>query len=152
MNWREFSKEGHWPTLLSAFLYFDVSFMVWVVLGPLSLYLSQDLGLSIEEKFSVVAIPILAGALLRAPLGMLADHIGPKLTGIIAQVIVILGMAYAWIFGLHSKLAVELLGVVLGLGSATAKLAPGIWAWCSTPCSCHGWPSTGVGKRCSACC
>src|SRR4030067_324617 len=103
---REFMQAGHWPTLLSAFLYFDVSFMVWVVLGPLSLYLSQDLGLSIEEKFSIVAIPILAGALLRVPLGMLADHIGPKLTGSIAQIIVILGMTYAWIFGLHSKLEV----------------------------------------------
>lgn len=123
MNWREFSKEGHWPTLLSAFLYFDVSFMVWVVLGPLSLYLSQDLGLSIEEKFSIVAIPILAGALLRVPLGMLADHIGPKLTGSIAQIIVILGMAYAWIFGLHSKLEVELLGVVLGLAGASFAVA-----------------------------
>jgi NNP family nitrate/nitrite transporter-like MFS transporter len=123
MNWREFSKEGHWPTLLSAFLYFDVSFMVWVVLGPLSLYLSQDLGLSIEEKFSIVAIPILAGALLRVPLGMLADHMGPKRTGSIAQIIVIVGMAYAWIFGLHSKLEVELLGVVLGLAGASFAVA-----------------------------
>jgi NNP family nitrate/nitrite transporter-like MFS transporter len=123
MNWRAFSKEGHWPTLLAAFLYFDVSFMVWVVLGPLSLYLSQDLGLSIEEKFSVVAIPILAGALLRVPLGMLADHMGPKRTGSIAQMIVIAGMAYAWIFGLHSKLEVELLGVVLGLAGASFAVA-----------------------------
>jgi len=123
MNWREFSKAGHWPTLLAAFLYFDVSFMVWVVLGPLSLYLSQDLGLTIEEKFSVVAIPILAGALLRMPLGMLADHMGPKRTGSIAQIIVIAGMAYAWIFGLHSKLEVELLGVVLGLAGASFAVA-----------------------------
>jgi NNP family nitrate/nitrite transporter-like MFS transporter len=123
MNWREFKQAGHWPTLLSAFLYFDVSFMVWVVLGPLSLYLSQDLGLTIEEKFSVVAIPILAGALLRVPLGMLADHLGPKLTGSLAQMIVIAGMAYAWIFGLHSKLDVELLGVVLGLAGASFAVA-----------------------------
>ena len=123
MNWREFRQVGHWPTLLSAFLYFDVSFMVWVVLGPLSLYLSQDLGLSIEEKFSVVAIPILAGALLRVPLGMLADHLGPKRTGSFAQMVVIAGMAYAWIFGLHSKLDVELLGVVLGLAGASFAVA-----------------------------
>ena len=123
MNWREFSKAGHWPTLLAAFLYFDVSFMVWVVLGPLSLYLSQDLGLSIEEKFSVVAIPILAGAVLRMPLGMLADHLGPKRTGALAQVIVIAGMAYAWIFGLHSKFEVEMLGVVLGLAGASFAVA-----------------------------
>ena len=123
MNWREFKQAGHWPTLLSAFLYFDVSFMVWVVLGPLSLYLTQDLGLTIEEKFSVVAIPILAGALLRVPLGMLADHLGPKRTGSLAQMFVIAGMAYAWIFGLHSKLEVELLGVVLGLAGASFAVA-----------------------------
>jgi NNP family nitrate/nitrite transporter-like MFS transporter len=123
MNWREFSKAGHWPTLVAAFLYFDVSFMVWVMLGPLSLYLSQDLGLTIEEKFSVVAIPILAGALLRMPLGLLADHLGPKRTGSLAQMIVIAGMAYAWAFGLHSKLEVELLGVVLGLAGASFAVA-----------------------------
>ena len=26
---------GHWPTLLTSFLYFDVSFMVWTILGAL---------------------------------------------------------------------------------------------------------------------
>ena len=35
MSLRDFRKAGHPPTLLSAFLYFDVSFMVWVILGPL---------------------------------------------------------------------------------------------------------------------
>src|SRR3989344_1598931 len=120
MNWREFKQAGHWPTLLSAFLYFDVSFMAWVVLGPLSLYLTQDLGLTIEEKFSVVAIPILAGALLRVPLGMLADHLGPKLTGSLAQMVVIAGMAYAWVFGV---LLIPL-GIVLVLYMLMAKDAP----------------------------
>ncbi|MEK6748270.1 MAG: nitrate/nitrite transporter [Pseudomonadota bacterium] len=123
MNFREFKQAGHWPTLLAAFLYFDVSFMVWVVLGPLSLYVSQDLALSIEEKFTIVAVPILAGALLRMPLGFLADHIGPKRTGIAAQSIVIAGMAYAWIFGLHSKVEVELLGIVLGVAGASFAVA-----------------------------
>jgi len=104
MNFREFKQAGHWPTLLSAFLYFDVSFMVWVMLGPLSLYITQELGMPVEEKFTVVAIPILCGALLRIPLGMLADHFGPKLTGILAQLVVMLGMAYVFLFGLHSKL------------------------------------------------
>ncbi len=123
MNWREFRQAGHWPTLLSAFLYFDISFMVWVVLGPLSLYLTKDLGLSIEEKFGVVAIPILAGALLRIPLGMAADHIGPKRTGQLGQLIVAAGLAYAWLFGLHSKLEVEILGMVLGVAGASFAVA-----------------------------
>ncbi|MBI3571828.1 MAG: MFS transporter, partial [Gammaproteobacteria bacterium] len=99
MNWREFRQAGHWPTLLSAFLYFDVSFMVWVMLGPLAVYIGKALELPAEEMFTVVAIPILAGAALRIPMGMLADHIGPKRTGQIGQLVVMAGLAYAWLAG-----------------------------------------------------
>lgn len=123
MNWREFKQAGHWPTLLAAFLYFDISFMVWVVLGPLSLYLTQDLGLAIEEKFTIVAIPILCGALLRVPLGSLADHIGPKRAGQLGQLVVMAGMTYAWLWGLHSKLEVEIFGIVLGVAGASFAVA-----------------------------
>ncbi len=123
MDWKEFRRAGHWPTLLSAFLYFDVSFMAWVVLGPLMAYLSQDLGLSLEEKFSIVAVPILCGAAMRIPLGMLADHIGPKRAGQIGQAIVILGIGYVWLFGLHSKLELESLGLVLGVAGASFAVA-----------------------------
>jgi NNP family nitrate/nitrite transporter-like MFS transporter len=123
MNWREFKQAGHWPTLLSAFLYFDVSFMAWVVLGPLMMYLGQELGLNVEEKFTLVAIPILAGAMLRMPMGMLADHLGPKRTGQFGQLLVIVGLVYAWLFGLSSKLEVEVLGMVLGVAGASFAVA-----------------------------
>lgn len=123
MNLKEFKQAGHWPTLLSAFLYFDVSFMVWVMLGPLSLYITQELGLPVGEKFTIVAIPILCGAILRIPLGMLADHIGPKITGQLAQLLVILGMGYVFLFGLHSKLEVETLGLILGVAGASFAVA-----------------------------
>jgi MFS transporter, NNP family, nitrate/nitrite transporter len=39
-------KAGHWPTLLTAFIYFDFSFMVWTVLGPLSAHIKESLHLS----------------------------------------------------------------------------------------------------------
>jgi NNP family nitrate/nitrite transporter-like MFS transporter len=123
MNLREFRQAGHWPTLISAFLYFDVSFMVWVMLGPLSLYITKELGLPVEEKFTIVAIPILCGAFLRIPLGMLADSIGPKKTGVLAQVLVIASMAYVFEFGLHSKLELEMLGLALGLAGASFAVA-----------------------------
>jgi NNP family nitrate/nitrite transporter-like MFS transporter len=123
MNLKEFKQAGHWPTLLAAFLYFDVSFMVWVMLGPLSLYITKDLGLAVEEKFTIVAIPILAGAFFRPLLGSLADHMGPKLTGILAQVLVMLGLGYVFLFGLHSKLEVELLGALLGVAGASFAVA-----------------------------
>jgi len=123
MNWKEFGRAGHWPTLLSAFLYFDVSFMAWVVLGPLMTYIGQDLGLTLEERFSVLAVPILCGALFRIPLGMAADHIGPKRAGQIGQLIVLAGVAYTWLIGLQSKLELEILGLLLGLAGASFAVA-----------------------------
>jgi NNP family nitrate/nitrite transporter-like MFS transporter len=123
MNWKEFRKTGHWPTLLSAFLYFDVSFMVWVMLGPLAAYISTALELPPDQMFTVVAIPILAGAALRIPMGMLADHIGPKRTGQLGQLIVMAGIGASWFFGIHSKLHVELLGIVLGVAGASFAVA-----------------------------
>lgn len=123
MDFRDFRKAGHWPTLLAAFLYFDFSFMVWVTLGPLIIYISRDLNIAMEEKFTLVAIPILAGALWRLPVGMLADHFGGKRTATVAQSLVIAAMAYAWIFGLNSKLDVQLLGVVLGIAGASFAVA-----------------------------
>jgi len=35
MKLSDLKNAGHWPTLLAAFLYFDFSFMIWTVLGPL---------------------------------------------------------------------------------------------------------------------
>ena len=40
---KDFLKAGHTPTLFAAFLYFDISFMVWVMLGPLGVQIAQDL-------------------------------------------------------------------------------------------------------------
>ena len=46
MHKSAFLKAGHTPTLLAAFLYFDLAFMVWVLLGPLGVGIAKDLGLS----------------------------------------------------------------------------------------------------------
>ena len=35
MKLSELKSAGHWPTLVTAFLYFDFSFMVWTLLGVL---------------------------------------------------------------------------------------------------------------------
>ena len=123
MQFAEFKKAGHWPTLLAAFLYFDISFMAWVALGPLMVYIARNMNLAVNEKFTLVAIPVLAGALLRVPMGILADSIGAKRTGIIAQVVVIAATAGVWYFGLPDKLAVQLFGVALGIGGASFAVA-----------------------------
>ena len=123
MKLSEFRQAGHWPTLLAAFLYFDIGFMAWVAMGPLIVYITKSMQFTVDEKFGLVAIPVLAGAILRIPMGMLADSIGSKRTGILAQIVVILGTAYVWQMGLDSKLAIEIFGIVLGVGGASFAVA-----------------------------
>src|SRR2546428_10031920 len=96
MKLSNLKNSGHWPTLLTAFLYFDFSFMVWTVLGPLGAQIGESLHLSPEQKGLMVALPILSGAILRIALGMLVDRIGAKNTGVIAQLVVIAGLALGW--------------------------------------------------------
>ena len=123
MNLAEFRKAGHWPTLLAAFLYFDISFMAWVSLGPLITFVAHGLHLSVPEKFSILSIPVLSGALLRVPLGILADSIGSKRTGIGAQIVVLVATLLVALFGLPSKVAIETFALVLGLGGASFAVA-----------------------------
>ena len=127
---KEFLKAGHAPTLFSAFLYFDMSFMVWVLLGALGVQIAADLGLTPAEKGFMVAVPILTGALLRMVNGVLVDRIGPKLTGAISQMIVISGLLLAWLLNVNSYEGILALGVVLGVaGSSFAVALPLASRW-----------------------
>jgi len=123
MRLSELKNTGHWPTLLSAFLYFDFSFMVWTVLGPLGAQIGETLNLSPGQKGLMVALPILAGAVLRILLGLLADRVRAKNAGIMAQLVVITGLAVAWIFGLPNYPAALLMGLVLGFAGASFAVA-----------------------------
>ena len=125
-----FLKAGHLPTLFASFLYFDLSFMVWVLLGPLGVAVAKDLHLDPGHKGLMVATPVLAGALLRPVLGVLVDRFRPKRVGIGAQIVVIAGLIAAWTIGIHSFAATLLLGCVLGLAGASFAVAlPLASAW-----------------------
>ena len=118
-----FLKSGHTPTLFAAFLYFDLSFMVWVLLGPLAVQIAQDLQLTAAQKGLMVATPVLAGALLRLVMGILVDHLKPKMAGLIGQVIVIAALLIAWYFGISSYTQVLVLGLALGMAGASFAVA-----------------------------
>ncbi|WP_191485040.1 nitrate/nitrite transporter [Pseudomonas sp. FEN] len=118
-----FWKAGHTPTLFAAFLYFDLSFMVWYLLGPLAVQIATDLQLTTQQRGFMVATPILAGAFLRFIMGMLADQLSPKTAGIIGQVIVIAALLVAWQLGIHSYEQALLLGVFLGMAGASFAVA-----------------------------
>ena len=120
---REFLKAGHLPTLLAAFFYFDMSFMVWVLLGALAVQMSAELALNAAQKGFMVALPVLAGALLRVVFGILVDRLKPRRAGIIGQVIVIAGLTTAWLVGIKTYQGTLLLGLVLGVAGASFAVA-----------------------------
>lgn len=122
MRLKDFMKSGHPPTLFSAFLYFDISFMVWVLIGVLGVHIASTFGLTASQKGLLVAIPILGGSLVRIPLGILVDRIGPKRTGILGQLLVMIPLVWAWLFG-RGVQEFMALGLLLGIAGGSFAVA-----------------------------
>ncbi len=127
VSFKDLKGQGHMPTLLMAFAYFDMSFMVWTMLGPLSTEITEALALTghimtSSEKATLLSLPILSGAILRIVLGIGVDKIGAKLTALISQTIVIMSLLLAYLMG-ESITYNALLLVAVGLGFAGASFA-----------------------------
>ena len=120
MRMRDFRRAGHTPSLVAGLLHFDVSFMIWVILGALGAYIAEDLGLTAAEKGVLVAVPLLSAAVCRVTFGVLADRFGPRRIGTISMSIVVLPLLWGWL-GANSMN--ELLGVGVLLGVAGASFA-----------------------------
>lgn len=122
MKLRDFRRAGHAPTLFAAFLYFDVSFMVWVLIGSLANSIVPELGLSDAQKGLMVAVPLLGGAVLRLVLGVLTDHIGARRTGILGMALTIIPLLLGWLWA-DSFSKVLLVGLLLGVAGASFAVA-----------------------------
>jgi NNP family nitrate/nitrite transporter-like MFS transporter len=129
MDYREFKKAGHWPTLLAAFLYFDFSFMVWVMLGALGVVIAQDLQLSPAQKGLMVALPLLSGAFFRIVIGSLVDSWGPRKAAILGLSLTVLplSLAAAGPKSFHLLLSVGALLGIAGASFAAALPLAGRW-------------------------
>ena len=171
MDIRDFRRAGHMPTLFCAFLYFDVSFMVWILPGALANSIVPEFGLSDSQKGLMVAVPLLGGALLRLLLGLLTDHIGARRTGILGMALTMLPLLLGWLWAdRFDKLL--LVGLLLGCGrgqlrgraaagqpmvpspgirgSRWGSRGPGTAAPPWLPSSGPGWRRFGVGMLSSA--
>lgn len=115
-----FLQSGHKGSLFSAFLYFDMSFMVWVLLGPLAVIIAGDFELNASQKATLVALPTLGGSILRLVLGYLTDRIGPKLTAQIGLALTLVPLYWGWQF---ADSRTEMYAVALMLGIAGASFA-----------------------------
>ena len=115
-----FRSSGHLPSLVAALVHFDVSFLVWVLLGAVGAYVAEDLGLSPAQKGLMVALPPLGGAAFRLVLGSLADRVGMKRTGLVSMGLTFVPLAWG---ALAAGTYVQVLGIGLLLGIAGASFA-----------------------------
>src|SRR5574341_1428089 len=113
-------RSGHWPSLIGAWLHFEVSFMAWLLIGALGIPIAEELGLSSTEKGLLVACPLLGGAFLRVGVGLASDRIGAKKTGLYLLGCVIGAVVWGW---LGATSYGQMLGMGLLLGVAGASFA-----------------------------
>ncbi|WP_206886214.1 nitrate/nitrite transporter [Alicyclobacillus mali (ex Roth et al. 2021)] len=117
-----FFRVGHWPTLLSSFLYFDTSFMIWVLLGPLAVLIAKEYHLSSIQVANLVAIPTLSGSILRVVFGWLGDRVGQKRAGQLGMLITAVPLVWGWKLS-HSVTELTVIAILLGVAGASFAVA-----------------------------
>ncbi len=105
-------------TLFAAFLHFDVSFAIWVILGPLALFIAKDLDLSIAQKGFLVSVPPLGGAFFRVVLGVLSDRYGAKRVGVASMALTLVPLVLGWLAGYSYGMMIAV-GLLLGIAGAS---------------------------------
>ncbi len=117
-----FLRAGHAPTLFAAFLYFAFSCCIWVLNGAMAPFISEAYHLSPAQKGLMLSVPIFAGALMRFPLGVLAQYIGRKNATLVEMALIAVAMLFGFFFvkSFNDLLA---MGVLLGIAGASFGVA-----------------------------
>lgn len=115
-------RSGHWPSLFGGWLHFEVSFMVWLLIGALGVSIADAFELTPTQKGMAVSIPLMAGALLRIVVGPLSDIMGAKRMGLTLLGFEVIGLVSAgmWVDSFEKLL---LVGSVLGFAGASFAVA-----------------------------
>jgi NNP family nitrate/nitrite transporter-like MFS transporter len=121
-SFKTFARAGHMPTLFAAFLYFAFSCCIWVLNGAMAPFISETFQLTPAQKGLMLSIPIIAGALMRFPLGVLAQYIGRKNATLVEMGLIAIAMLYGLVFvkQFNDLLA---MGVLLGIAGASFGVA-----------------------------
>ena len=121
-GFKSFLKTGHAPTLFAAFLYFCFSCCIWVLNGAMAPFISETFQLSPAQKGLMLSVPIIAGALMRFPLGVLAQYIGRKNATLVEMSLIAVAMMFGFFFvkSFNDLLA---MGVLLGIAGASFGVA-----------------------------
>ena len=121
-DFKVFLRSGHWPTLLAAFLYFDFTFAIWVLNGAMAPFISETFNLDAAQKGFMVSVPIIAGALMRFPLGVLSQYIGRKNAAMVEMALIVVALLYGYLF-VNTHNEVLAMGVLLGIAGGSFGVA-----------------------------
>ena len=121
-SFSSFLKSGHSPTLFAAFFYFAFSCCIWVLNGAMAPFISEAFQLSPAQKGLMLSVPIIAGALMRFPLGLLSQYIGRKNATLVEMALISVAMLFGYFFvkSFNDLLA---MGVLLGIAGASFGVA-----------------------------
>ncbi len=119
---RTFLKSGHAPTLFAAFLYFSFSCCIWVLNGAMAPFIGETFPMTPAERGLMLSIPIFAGALMRFPLGVLAQYIGRKNATLVEMVLIGVAMLFG-VFYVDTLNDLYAMGVLLGIAGASFGVA-----------------------------
>jgi MFS transporter, NNP family, nitrate/nitrite transporter len=121
-GFRNFLKSGHTPTLFAAFFYLMFSFVIWVMNGAMAPFISEQFQLTAAQKGLLLSIPIVAGAIMRFPLGLLAQYVGRKTATLVELGLITLTMSYGYFF-VHSYDDLLKMALLLGVAGASFGVA-----------------------------
>lgn len=122
MSISAFREAGNPSTLLAAFLYFDVSFMVWIILGPLGPFIGEAYKLNAAQAGLLTALPLLGGSFFRPILGWSTERFGGRCTGLVGIALTLVPLMLGWRFA-DSFGAFLALGPLLGISGASFAVA-----------------------------
>jgi len=138
MNILKTITSGHWPSLAGAWLHLTVSFMVWLLIGAMSIPMAQELQLTDAEIAWLVALPLLGGAVLRMVVGWSADWVGPRPTALTVLLVEFALLLWGWL-GVSGYGEALVFALCLGIAGASFAVAlpiagraypPRRKAWC----------------------
>ena len=117
-----------YSVLFSSTLSFTVCFMIWMMLAVVGIKVQEEMGFNQTQYGILIALPVLSGALIRVPLGILTDKFGGRIvlfTLMILSVPTIFLMRYTnqyWHF--------LVIGLVMGLAGGSFSVGtPYVARW-----------------------
>ena len=123
---------------------FFVFCCIWVLNGAMAPFISETFNLSPAQKGLMLSVPIIAGALMRFPLGMLSQYIGRKNATLVEMGLIAVAMLFGFFF-VKSYNDLLAMGVLLGIAGASFGVALSLGSG-SFPPQAQG-PGDGHGRR-----